>query len=216
MKAILLANGSAPKKSLINKLKLIGYNKLICADGGANTAYKLNLIPDFIIGDLDSISDAVLNFYNEKIKIQKIKRQNDTDVEKALKYLIGKKFERVILLGGTGNRLDHTFCNLGIVLKYFDKIDVDLIHENSLLTAFNGKIKFEAEIGETISVYGFDNKTKFVSDGLKYPLKNISLKFGERESTSNEVAKKTVSINCKGGKAFLIRDVKTSFKYDFI
>ena len=216
MKAILLANGSAPRKSLINKLKSIGYNKLVCADGGANTAHKLKLVPDLIIGDLDSISNSVLNYYNKDIKIQKIKRQNDTDVEKALKYLISKKFERVVLLGGTGNRLDHTFCNLGIVLKYFDKIDVDLIHENSLLTAFKGKIKFEAEIGETISVYGFDNKTKFVSDGLKYPLKNISLKFGERESTSNEAAKKTVSINSRGGKAFLIRDVKTSFKYDFI
>lgn len=216
MKAILLANGDAPKKSLIKKLKAIGYEKLICADGGANTAYKLKLMPDIIIGDLDSISEKVYSYFEKKVIIKKIKRQNDTDVEKALKYLISKKFSKVILLGATGNRLDHTFCNLGIVLKYFEKIDVDIIHENSILTAFKGTMEFDAEIGETISVYGFDNKTKFVSEGLKYKLNNISLKFGERESTSNKAVKSVVKIQSKNGIAFLIRDVKISFKHAFV
>ncbi len=216
MKAIILANGDAPKKSLILKLQKIGYNTLICADGGANTAFKLNLLPELIIGDLDSIKKSVYDYYIGKIKIKKIKRQNDTDVEKALKYLITKKCSRVILLGGTGDRLDHTFCNLGIVLKYFDRLNVDIIHRHSLLTAFKGEIKFESKIGETISVYGFDNKTKFVSEGLKYPLKNISLKFGERESTSNEAMKDNIKIKSSGGVGFLIRDVENSLKYDFI
>ena len=48
--------------------------------------------------------------------------------------------------------------------------------------------------GETISLYGFNSKTKIISEGLYYPLKNISLPFGVKESTSNLAAGKESKI----------------------
>ena len=46
---------------------------IYCADGGANIAYQLNLIPKEIYGDLDSNKDKVKNFYTKKnIKCNKI------------------------------------------------------------------------------------------------------------------------------------------------
>jgi thiamine pyrophosphokinase len=54
---------------------LIKLNKitdiLICADGGANRLYELettreSLIPKAIVGDLDSLSEKVKNFYEHK------------------------------------------------------------------------------------------------------------------------------------------------------
>ena len=39
---------------------------IYCADGGANIAYQLNLIPKEIYGDLDSIKDEVKDFYAKK------------------------------------------------------------------------------------------------------------------------------------------------------
>jgi len=140
-KCIILANGKPPKKVVINFLQKHNYSTLICADGGADKAKKLNLIPDFIIGDLDSIKDSTLNFYKLKSKIVKQKRQNDTDVEKSLKYAIQRGFKEVVLLGVTGNRLDHTFCNLGIVIKFFKKIKLKIIAEESLLIPYEGKIE---------------------------------------------------------------------------
>ena len=140
-KCIILANGKPPKKSLIkfsNKREII--QLFICADGGANKAKKLSLIPDFIIGDFDSISESILKFYRGKSKIIKLKRQNDTDVEKCLKFAIQKGFNEAVLLGVTGNRLDHTFCNLGIVIKFFGKIKLKLIAEESLLIPYKGKL----------------------------------------------------------------------------
>ena len=116
-----------------------GFSTLFCADGGVNSAYKMELTPDYIIGDLDSADSNVLNHFKSKSKIIKYKRQNDTDVEKCLKYAISKKFEHVILLGGTGDRLDHTFCNLGITLKFYDKIRIDILHEKSYLQILEKK-----------------------------------------------------------------------------
>ena len=215
-KAIIIANGDAPKKSQINYLQKIGYSTIVCADGGANSAKKLNIIPDYIIGDLDSISKKNLNFFEKKSKIIHYKRQNDTDVEKSLKFLIKKKYEEVVLLGSTGDRLDHTICNLGIVIKYFEKIKISILHGNSFLRAYNKDVEIKTIPNEIISIYGFDKKTKIKSNGLKYPLKNVTLPFGESESTSNVAVKDKVKFKIKGGVIFIIRDYKTMRDNDFI
>lgn len=206
-KAIILANGKPPKRSLINDLIKRGYSTVICADGGANTAFKLNIVPDYIIGDFDSITPEVFDFYKNKTKIIKIRSQNDTDVEKCLKFAIKKKYEEVILTGVTGNRLDHTFCNLGIMLKFKDQIDLKLIAEESILSVHSGKTFIPTYKGETISIYGFNDKTYFTSTGLKYKLDKTILPFGVRESTSNVASDDLVMLDIKGGDAFIMRNI---------
>lgn len=215
-KCIILANGKPPGKNVIQYLKSKNYNILICADGGADSAKKLNIIPDYIIGDLDSISGYTLNYFKGKSIVKKITRQNDTDVEKCLKFAIGKKISEAVLAGVTGDRLDHTFCNLGIVLKFFDKIKLNIIAENSYLSAYTGNVELQTIPGETISLYGFNQKTKIKSDGLKYLLNNIPLPFGVRESTSNVAVKNKVNLKVIGGKIFVIRDFETLKENDFI
>ena len=213
-KCLILANGTPPKKSVINYLIRKGYDTLYCADGGANSAYKLKVIPDFIIGDLDSIKSDVKKYYSDKSKIIKYSRQSDTDVEKCLKHVIGKGFRDAILIGGTGDRLDHSFCNLGIVLKFFDKIKIKVVHQSSVLEALKGEVKLNTIPDETISLYGFDRKTKITSKGLKYPLKNISLPFGESESTSNKATSQIVNLKISGGKIFIVRQFEVLRKHD--
>ena len=213
-KCIILANGKPPKKSLITFFQQKDFKTLICADGGANSALKMKLIPDYIIGDLDSISSVALKRLGNASKIIQLKRQNDTDVEKCLKYAIKKNYNEALLVGVTGNRLDHTFCNLGIVLKFFPQINISLIAEDSFLKPYAGSVKLKTFPGETISLYGFDRKTKIISKGLKYPLNNVPLPFGERESTSNVATGKIVELNISGGVIFVIRDVNQMIKYD--
>lgn len=215
-KCIVLANGQSPHKKVFDHLASIGYETLICADGGANTAFKCDLIPDYIIGDLDSIKPEIYDYFYDKCEIIQIAQQNDTDVEKCLKFAVKKKFNDVILLGATGDRLDHSFCNLGIVLKYFDKLQIRIIHQRSLLCAYKGSVTLQTVPGETISLYGFDAKTKFISAGLQYPLKNFSLQFGIKESTSNIALGKEVKLRIKGGKAFVIRDYEVMRKNGLI
>jgi len=215
-KCIILANGKPPKKSIITFFQKKGYSKLICADGGADSALKMKLVPDVIIGDLDSISTKALNEYKNVSKLIRLKRQNDTDVEKCLKYSINKKFYEALFLGVTGNRLDHTFCNLGIVLKFFPQINLSLIAEDSFLKPYKGNAKIRTVPGETISLYGFNSKTKIISKGLKYQLKDIALPFGERESTSNIAKGDEVELKIIGGVIFVIRDLNQMMANDLI
>ena len=213
-KCIILANGKPPRKTIITFFQKNGFSTLICADGGADFALRVGLTPDYIIGDLDSISKEAIKKFKNTSKILQYKGQNDTDVEKCLKFAIKNKFNEALLIGVTGNRLDHTICNLGIVLKFFSKIKLSLLAESSYLKPYTGNVQLKTIKGEIISLYGFDKKTKINSEGLKYPLKNISLPFGEKESTSNVSTSNSIQLKIKNGIIFIIRDFNFIKKYD--
>jgi thiamine pyrophosphokinase len=213
-RCIIIANGKSPTKKVVEYFFKKGFNTIICADGGANSAKKLGIIPDYIIGDLDSVENKVLNYYHGKSKIVQVKRQNDTDVEKCLKFAIKKKYEEVILLGVTGDRLDHTICNLGIVLKFFNKIKIHISAENSFLSAYNKSVEVKSRINETISLYAFNKQTIITSKGLKYPLTKSNLTFGKNESTSNVSTSQNVQLKISGGIVFVIRDFNFMKKHD--
>ena len=213
-KCIIIANGKSPSRKVLEYFFSKGFNTIICADGGANSAKKLGIVPDFIVGDLDSISLSTLKFFKDKSTIIQIKRQNDTDVEKCLKFAIKKGFKEAILLGVTGDRLDHTICNLGIVIKFFTKIKIYLTAESSFLTPINNDTIIKSKIGEIISIYAFDKNTRITSIGLKYQLNKAALPFGVRESTSNVSISDKVKLKVSGGIIFVIRDFNFMKKHD--
>lgn len=215
-KCLIIANGKSPSKSTVRYLVGKGFSVIICADGGANSAKNIGIIPDFIIGDFDSVESSTLKYFLHKSKLIQYKRQTDTDVEKCLKFIIKKGFKEVVLLGVTGNRLDHTIGNLGIVLKYFKNIKIHIAAEKSFLTPYNKFTILRSNAGETISLYAFDKKTSITSKGLKYPLKNSKLPFGLNESTSNAATDNIVELKINGGIVFVIRDFNFVKKYDLI
>lgn len=215
-KCIIIANGDLPKKNIVKYFLKKNYNTIICADGGANNAKEIGVTPNFIIGDFDSISESTKNYFMSKSKFINIKRQNDTDVEKSLKFSIKNNFEEAILLGATGDRLDHTICNLGIVLKFYEQIRIKIIHQKSLLIPFTGNVKLNTIVGETISIYAFNEKTLVTSQGLRYKLSKTRLPFGKKESTSNVAINKEIKLNIENGIIFLIRDFEIARNNDFI
>ena len=129
---------------------------------------------------------------------------------------MSKKYEETVLLGVTGDRLDHTICNLGIVIKFFNKIKIYISAENSFLCAYKKQLTLKSIIGEIISIYAFDKKTFITSKGLKYPLTKSNLAFGEKESTSNVSISDRVKLKIDGGIIFVIRDFNFMKKHDLI
>ncbi|GJQ64496.1 MAG: thiamine pyrophosphokinase [Melioribacteraceae bacterium] len=207
-RAIIVANGDPPKLSDLHFFQSVGFEYIIAADGGVNSLFRLKITPNIIIGDFDSADQTVLHYYNGKSEVIHLERQDDTDVEKALKYAISEGIEEVVLTGATGDRLDHTFCNLGIALKFYDMIKVFITHQKSLLEVREGSVNYTTLPGETISLYGFDGETHITTEGFKYPLKKETLQFGVRESTSNVATGNKVNIEIEGGKIFVIRELR--------
>jgi len=213
---IIIANGDSPKRGIIKYLQKNGIDTIIAADGGANSLYKLEIVPKYIIGDFDSIRPKVKEYFSDKSEIIKIERQDDTDVEKALKFAIEKGYETVYLLGGTGNRMDHSICNLGIVLKFYSRIRIIMLHGKTILHPYSKDVTLNTFPNETISLYAFNDKTTITSEGLKYPLENVTLRFGENESTSNVATGNNVNLKINDGIIFVIRELKVMKKNGLI
>ena len=64
-----------------------------------------------------------------------------------------------------------------------------------------------------ISLYGLNGETRITSSGLKYPLSNIALPFGKRESTSNIALADRLKLKIKNGIIFVVRDFDTVKKH---
>lgn len=132
MEYVIFLNGVYPND--IEKIKkIVEGKKIVCADGGTNFCYKLNLMPELIIGDLDSIDEDVLSYYTKQnIKIVRtIKEKDYTDFELALmsisnekildvrtrfkntdKILPKKRDNKILVIGATGKRVDMSLSNI--------------------------------------------------------------------------------------------------------
>jgi len=205
----ILCNGIRPRKSILNQFEKKYDFDLICADGGANSARKLGFLPKTIIGDLDSIKEGVLVYFKRRsVTIKKLTGQNDTDLEKALKFVIENKYNQVLIFGFSGKRFDHTLSNISNSMKYSKKLEVLLIDNYSVLQFVRGKKQFASVRGETISLICFDQKTKIKTSNLLFPLNSESLQFGRRESTSNVAANDNFILEVKNGVCLMTRALK--------
>ncbi len=200
---LIVCNGEIDSRLLKKFFELNSKEKklsVIAADGAANTLYKLKLIPDLITGDFDSIEPAALNYFkSKKAEIRKIFNQNRNDFAKALGFAISRMHRKIFVLGATGKRLDHTLNNLSILKQHHHMADIKLYDSEFEIFYSDDKTEFNYPKGEVVSLIALLKAEKIKTKGLKYPLKDSSLEFGNRQGALNSSNAETVNIEvCKG------------------
>jgi thiamine pyrophosphokinase len=196
-RALILANGKPPGKRLFKKY-LSPTDLFICADGGANTAVRFGIIPNLITGDFDSVQKETLRIF-KKVKLQKLKDQNSTDLEKALTAAIRNKCNEITVLGATGGRLDHAIGNLSALAKFSRKADIKFVDDTGEFIPAGHELDITLTVGTNISLLPISRCSRIVTTGLKWNLNNESLQLGVRESTSNIVVSSRVNIRVGNG-----------------
>ena len=92
---------------------------LIAADRGVEFFMGTDLEPDVAVGDFDSLSAEGAK-YMETLKHTEIRRlkpeKDDSDTQSAANYAIEQGTERIMILGATGNRIDHLMANFGLLM----------------------------------------------------------------------------------------------------
>jgi thiamine pyrophosphokinase len=202
-RALVIANGETPKKQRLQAL-VREANVVLCADGGANTALKFGILPQAIIGDLDSVHAETL------VKFQKVPTYQDsndetTDLEKAIAWAVNAKYDHITVVGAAGKRLDHTIGNLGVLAKFYPDAVIRLVDDYGELTYIDHELVFDGRKGETISLIPLSRCEGIVTDGLRYALNGETLELGVREGTSNVVTSTPVTIKVKKGNLLLFR-----------
>jgi len=202
--ALVIVNGVLPATRILDELRA-RCELIICADGGANRAHAAGLTPDYIVGDLDSMTDETRQAFPSAPIVHR-PSQYETDLEKTLHFAVELGVTRALLVGVTGFRLDHQLVNLNIAEKFCDRIEIET-HDDYGAGHFirEKEFIFEASIGQQISLIAFRCAEGIITGGLKYPLQDEAIEWAVRDGLSNEVVASPVRISVKRGTLFCYR-----------
>ncbi|MDI6400511.1 thiamine diphosphokinase [Balneolaceae bacterium ANBcel3] len=196
MRILILAHGDAPSEELFRSFHR-SCDLFIAADGGANTALGLGIVPDIITGDMDS--------FNVQKDLQSLvihdPDQETNDLEKALSLAKKNNARRVDILGATGKRLDHSLKNLSVLLRFNPFFEHLTFYDDAFSTRIIPK-DFNATlpVGHTVSLFPLSGRVSGITThGLTFPLKNEHLENGVRDGTSNEVSEPSIRITHESG-----------------
>ena len=170
---IILANGEFPNHPIPFKL-LEETQLIICCDGAVDKLLKLDKTPDFIIGDMDSISRVTKEMFENKII--EINRQTDNDLSKAIKWSVENGVKEITILGATGIREDHTLGNLSLIQNLKYRIKIQIVTNFGIFTLVQNNQTFESFVGKQVSIIADNPTIKITSRNLKYPLNDTKLK----------------------------------------
>lgn len=172
---------------------------ILCADAGLKHCEQLGVQPRALIGDFDSYPNPKQPI--ESIKLNKDKDQSDSQA--AIDQAFSRGAETVTLLGGTGNRLDHSLANFNLLALYPGKLT--MADGDFEAIAIQKEHQFESELKATCSLlpYGM-TPTIVTSQGLRFGLDRVQLR-PDSHGLSNQVNAKMVKITVHSGLAILLR-----------
>jgi thiamine pyrophosphokinase len=178
---------------------------IYAADGGLHHVLAFDLLPDLVIGDLDSIDGGLVRRLKARSIeiIQHQPRKNETDLELALREAVARGASQIVILGAFGGRWDQTFANILLpTLAEFEGCEVlflDGLQELQVVRA-GSACYLQGQVGETVSLIPLEGDVHSVStSGLEYPLDDETLVFGATRGVSNVLAATEASIKVGDG-----------------
>lgn len=166
--ALIIANGSYPEHAL--PLSLIREASfIVCTDGAANDFIARGGVPDAIVGDCDSISPE--NKMRFAAIIHSSPDQETNDLTKSVHYCVAEGHKKIVIVGGTGKREDHTLGNISLLADYCQFAQVEMVTNWGLFTPIAGSTTFQSFRGEQVSLFAID-ALPLTTEMLKYPLHN--------------------------------------------
>ena len=167
----IVANGEVPSSELSIRL-LRKVKRIICCDGALQKLLSINIIPDVIVGDGDSMDREELSRHNIPYHADRSEEYND--LQKALKYCMANGYDDVLLLGCGGLREDHFIANLSIMVMYSEQMRLAMLTEHGVFNVLHGISTFRSFPRMQVSVFTRSPHTMLAFKGLKYPVNDRS------------------------------------------
>ncbi|KXS50098.1 thiamine diphosphokinase [Halanaerobium congolense] len=208
--AALILNGvlDLDKDEFAEKIKNYQIDKIIAVDGGANNIRELEVLPDLILGDLDSITKQNKDYYSRKnIDLLKYPVEKDqTDSEIAVDYCLEYGINKIYLFAALGGRIDQQLANLNL-LEYIDEINLEakIISQKIEIALIKNNHQFEHKKGYRLSLIPQSKKVEGVTiKGCKYNLKNQDIKRSKSRGISNLIEEEKAEVIIENGVLFYV------------
>lgn len=173
---------------------------VLAADGGLDHARAAGLTPAGLVGDLDSISAEGLAWAEANATIQRHPTEKDlTDTELAVAFANSMTPERLVLMAGGGDRLDHTLAAIGSLgapeLTGIPTIEVWWGAQLARVVHGPGTATIAARTGSTLSVLAMHGPCSGVSmTGTRWELDDSDIGALTGRGVSNVVDRSPVHV----------------------
>jgi thiamine pyrophosphokinase len=200
--AVICLDADLPEKDFFLRISGI---PLLAADGAAIKLYNMGIVPDFVIGDLDSFNQSGItkNFKPESIIYYP--EQDTNDFEKVLTFSLKNFYKNILILGFHGGELEHTLNNWSVLMKYATKLNLMIFDKGRIGIPVNHSIRFKAKIGEMISIIPEPTVT-LTTKNLRWNLEHEKLELGFREGARNIAESDIIEIELHEGSYLLFID----------
>ena len=179
--AVLIANGDVSKTNYVKKV-IDSNDYFISIDAKSENLKELGVQPNLILGDLDT---TTIDGIDSQIEVIELSDENKTDLEKSLDYCIENNIKKVLILGSSGLREDHSMANILIASTYSNILYIELITSLYRIIFVRENTKINAP-NAPVSIISLSSDNKISTSGLKYDLNNEKLK-SFSHGISNEV-----------------------------
>jgi thiamine pyrophosphokinase len=202
MHVIIFANGNPPDRSTA-ALSLASAELIIAADGGSRHALAIDVFPDVVVGDLDSLDDVT----RKRLKhagtrfITYPTHKDNTDLELAIRLALDRGATAITILGALGGRWDQSLANLMLLtLPTLEHVSTRIVDHQLSISVIRDRAEITGRVGDTLSLIALKGDVHGVTlTGCEYPLNDAVLPFGASLGISNVFVESTVSIQVTAG-----------------
>ena len=211
---ILVTGGVPPRPSLLRSLcETYPDAPCYCADAGADLCYLAEVVPDVLIGDMDSLSEETRSWLQDAGVPEMVypSEKDYSDTQLAAEALFEQGIGEIILIGALGGRMDHELANMMLLVTYGrqGKSLVFWDDINRMRYIGPGSHRLDRVTGYVGIVPFSDEGMQLSIEGMYYPLKDTAVPFGESRLISNVFDKEDmahIDIEYGDGVLVLCRD----------
>jgi thiamine pyrophosphokinase len=217
LRIIIFANGALNDEGQIEEI-IRPDDVILAADGGVLHCLRLNLVPEEVVGDFDSLEKEDI----AKLEAQGValyrhpRRKDETDLKLALDRAMEREPDSILIFGGLGERWDMSLSNLLLLTQSdFSAPRVQFIHEGQTLSLLQAgqTLNLEGERGDTISLIPLcGDASGITTRGLEYPLDDGTLHFGSSRGVSNVIQAESARIELKEGLLLVVQIQKGALR----
>ena len=195
-KAIVVSGGELDEELTVSILARQEDRCVIGVDKGMEFLYQHQFMPDYIVGDFDSVREEIRDYYKNEAHVpvreyNPVKDASDTEMAIRLAMTLGSKY--ITILGATGGRIDHLWANVqSLMIPFKAGIEAKIVVRQNMITIIGGgetHIRKSEAFGPYFSVFPLGEEIfGFNISGAKYPLKNHILRPYDSLCVSNQIA----------------------------
>lgn len=204
MNIVIVLGGDAPGKALLERCAA-GADLTIAADKGLEAFAAAGMLPDILLGDMDSVSEDVLARMQSVAEIDRLPCiKDDTDGVHALDVAIARGARHITLLGALGGRLDHALANLMLLVRaHRSGVHAQILSETVRIERVNGCMSIHGAKGDTASLLPLGEAKGVSLKGFFYPLDHADLDSSYPLGISNVIAADEAVISVSEGDLLL-------------